>query len=97
MSCRLTVRHLEGISRSPTRDVLKGLQAILVQRLRFSEGQPVGRESLDSLDFIEMSLGIEERFGVLIEEADLAAHFPSLDALADYVCLRLGMKHGGLW
>jgi len=94
MSCRLTATHLDRISRSPTRDVLVALQSILVHRLHFAEGHVVRRESLDSLDFIEMSLGIEERFAVLIEEADLAAHFPSLDALADYVCLRLRMKHG---
>jgi acyl carrier protein len=92
MSCRLAVTHLDGISGSPTREVLMGLQSILVERLRFAEGQVVGREHLDSLDFIELSLGIEERFGVLIEEADLSAHFPSLDALADYVRARLGMK-----
>jgi acyl carrier protein len=49
-----------------------------------------GSLGLDSLDFIEVSLGIEERFGVVMDEReDLAPHFQSLGTLARYIESRL--------
>jgi acyl carrier protein len=45
---------------------------------------------LDSLDFIELSIALEERFGISIDESqDLAPHFQSLDTLSRYVTSRL--------
>ena len=45
-----------------------------------------GSLGLDSLDFIELSVGIEERFGIVIDEReDLTDEFLSLQSLARFV------------
>lgn len=83
-------------------DVLDELKAVLVTRLRFdprrvadvSRATPLprgidGSLGLDSLDFIELSLAIEERFGVVMEDTeDVVRHFASLDALCRFVAER---------
>jgi acyl carrier protein len=85
------------------KEVLDELKTILVTRLKFDPRRaaetsaltplPKGVEGsigLDSLDFIELSLAIEERFGIPMDESeDLAAHFASLDALSRFVAARL--------
>jgi acyl carrier protein len=39
-----------------------------------------------SLDFIELSVAMEERFGIVIDEAEsLTDEFPSLDSLSRFV------------
>jgi acyl carrier protein len=49
-----------------------------------------GSLGLDSLDFIEMSMAIEERFGFVIDETqELEKHFESLGALVAYVTLHM--------
>jgi acyl carrier protein len=83
--------------------VLDELRLILTERLRFDPARasavtpdtslPKGVEGslgLDSLDFIEVSLGIEDRFGIVIDEReDLAPHFQSLGTVASYIVGRL--------
>jgi acyl carrier protein len=83
--------------------VLEGLKDIMVERLKFEpsrlpELSPAtvlpknieGSLGLDSLDFIELSIGIEERFGFVIDETqDLEAHFHSLGTLVEYVKSRM--------
>ena len=85
-------------------EIFEQLKTILVERLKFdlpraaeltlATSLPKGVDGslgLDSLDFIEISLGIEERFGVVMDEReDLAPHFQSLGTLAGYVSSRLG-------
>jgi len=82
-----------------TDKVLEELKDIMVERLKFEPGRlaeltlatvlPKGIEGslgLDSLDFIEMSVAIEERFGFVIDETqDLEAHFESLGSLVEYI------------
>lgn len=84
------------------KEVLDELRAILVTRLKFDAARiaditmettlPKGLEGslgLDSLDFIELSSAIEERFGIVIDESeDLAPHFQSMDALSRFVCIK---------
>ena len=79
--------------------VLEELKDIMVERLKFEPSRvpdlslatalPKGIEGslgLDSLDFIELSVGIEERFGFVIDEAqDLEAHLQSLGTLVEYI------------
>jgi acyl carrier protein len=79
--------------------VLAELKDIMVERLKFEPSRLPelslatvlprdleGSLGLDSLDFIELSIGIEERFGFVIDEAqDLEAHFQSLGTLVEYV------------
>jgi acyl carrier protein len=86
------------------KEVFDELKTILVARLKFdprraaevTEGTalPKGIEDsigLDSLDFIELSLAIEERFGVVLDESeDLTAHFASFDTLSRFIAGRLG-------
>jgi acyl carrier protein len=83
--------------------ILEALKDILVERLRFEPSRLPGLSlatmlpkniegslGLDSLDFIELSIGIEERFGFVIDESqDLEAHFQSLGTLVEYVSSRI--------
>ena len=83
--------------------VLEELKDIMVERLKFEPSRLPdlslatvlpkdmdGSLGLDSLDFIELSIGIEERFGFVIDEAqDLEAHFQSLGPLVEYIRSRL--------
>jgi acyl carrier protein len=83
--------------------ILEALKDILVERLRFEPSRLPGLSlatmlpkniegslGLDSLDFIELSIGIEERFGFVIDESqDLEAHFQSLGTLVEYVSSRM--------
>ena len=83
--------------------VLEELKDIMVERLKFAPSRLPdlslatvlpkdieGSLGLDSLDFIELSIGIEERFGFVIHETqDLAPHFQSLGTLVEYIKSRL--------
>ena len=84
------------------KEILDELRSILVSRLRFEPRRaadvtletplPKGVEGsigLDSLDFIELSIAIEERFGIAMDESqDLTPPFASFDALCRYVAAR---------
>jgi acyl carrier protein len=84
------------------RAIVGELRDIVVKRLRFDPARltaltletplPKGVDGslgLDSLDFIELSIALEERFGIVIEEGeDVAAHFATLGALVRFVSLR---------
>jgi acyl carrier protein len=90
------------MERLEPKEIVDELRAILVARLRFdprraadiAQETPLpkgidGSVGLDSLDFIELSIAIEERFGIVMDEAqDLAEHFASLDTLSRYVAAR---------
>lgn len=79
--------------------ILDELRDIIVKRLRFDPKAvaaitpemplPKGVEGslgLDSLDFIELAIALEERFGVVVQEGeDVQAHFGTLGALARFV------------
>jgi acyl carrier protein len=85
------------------KEVLDELKAIVVERLRFDPRRaaemtldtllPKGVEGslgLDSLDFIELSVALEERFGVVIEEGeDLVDEFLSMDSLSRFILARM--------
>jgi acyl carrier protein len=84
------------------KEIVDELKAILVARLKFEPRRAAeiagdtplakgvdGSIGLDSLDFIELSIAIEERFGIAMEDAqDLAEHFASLDTLSRFVAAR---------
>jgi acyl carrier protein len=79
--------------------ILDELRDIIVKRLKFAPATlaaataetslPKGIEGslgLDSLDFIELSIALEERFGVVVQEGEaVEAHFATLGALARFV------------
>ncbi len=85
-------------------EVIEELRAIVVERLRFDPKRaaemtlqttlPKGVEGslgLDSLDFIELSVALEERFGLVLDESqDLSAEFRSLDSLSRFILARTG-------
>jgi acyl carrier protein len=85
-----------------TDKVLEELKDIMVERLKFDPSRlpeltvatllpknVEGSLGLDSLDFIEMSIAIEERFGFVIDETqDLEAHFQSLGTVVEYIRAR---------
>lgn len=82
--------------------IIGELRDIIVKRLRFDPSRlgaltletplPKGVEGalgLDSLDFIELSIALEERFGIVIQEGeDVAANFGTFGALARFVAAR---------
>jgi acyl carrier protein len=84
------------------KEVFDELKAILVSRLKFDPRRiadlametplPKGVDGaigLDSLDFIELSIAIEERFAVPMEESeDLVPHFASFDTLCRFIAER---------
>lgn len=81
------------------KEVMDELKAILVERLKFdprraaemSADTPLpkgveGAVGLDSLDFIELSIALEERFGIVIQEGeDVATNFGTFGALVRFV------------
>ena len=86
------------------KEVFDELKAILVARLKFdprraaevAETTPLpkgveGSIGLDSLDFIELSIAIEETFDVVLDESEeLTAHFASFETLARFIVSRRG-------
>ena len=82
--------------------ILDAVKVLLVERLRFDPTRAAdltldtslpkgidGSLGLDSLDFIELAMGIEERCGVMIDDQeDLAPHFKSVGALVDFITSR---------
>ncbi len=85
-------------------EVLDKLKAILMVRLRFDPHRAAqitlettlpktveGSLGLDSLDILELLLGIEEEFKIVIDEReDLTAEFFSLDSLSRFVLSKAG-------
>jgi acyl carrier protein len=83
--------------------VLDVLKSILVERLRFEPARAAdtgfettlpkgvdGSLGLDSLDFIELSVAIEESFGFAMDDPeDLAPHFESFATLTRYITSRM--------
>ena len=83
------------------RAILGELRDLIVKRLKFDPKTvaavtpetplPKGVEGslgLDSLDFIELSIALEERFGVVVEEGEaVEVHFATLGALARFVAI----------
>ena len=81
------------------KEILDELKVIIVERLKFDSRRaaemtadttlPKGIEGSlgrDSLDFIELSVAMEERFGIVIDEGqDLADEFRSLDSLSRWI------------
>jgi acyl carrier protein len=88
------------------KEVLDELKVIAVERLRFDPRRAAemtldttlpkdvdGSLGLDSLDFIELSVAIEERFGIVIDERqDLTQEFLSLDSLSRFILGKLGQE-----
>jgi acyl carrier protein len=89
-----------------TDKVLDELKDIMVERLKFDPSRlpeltaatllpknVEGSLGLDSLDFIEISIAIEERFGFVIDETqDVEAHFQSLGTLVEYIRARMAER-----
>jgi acyl carrier protein len=85
------------------KDILESLRTIMVERLKFDPARAAdvtaatalpkgidGSLGLDSLDFIEISVAIEEQFGFAMDESqDLEPHFASAGTLVDYITSRM--------
>lgn len=80
-------------------EILAALRDVLVTRLKFDRHRVTemsietplpkgidGSIGLDSLDFIELGIAIEERFGITMDESqDLTGHFASFDTLCRFI------------
>ena len=85
------------------KEALDDLREIFVKRLKFDPRRAAemtmemplakgvaGAIGLDSLDFIELGIAIEERFGIVIDESqDLAEHFATLETLCRFIAERV--------
>jgi acyl carrier protein len=81
------------------KEIKDELAALLVSRLKFEPARaeavtfetplPKGVDGsigLDSLDFIELGIAIEERFGIVMDESqDLAQHFATMETLCHFI------------
>jgi acyl carrier protein len=86
------------------KEVFDELKTILVTRLKFDPRRAAevdmetplakgvdGSIGLDSLDFIELAIAIEERFAIGLDESqDLTEHFASFDTLCRFITARAG-------
>ena len=84
------------------KEIKDELTGLLVSRLKFEPERAAavafdtplpkgvdGSIGLDSLDFIELGIAIEERFGIVMDESqDLAQHFASMETLCRFVAER---------
>lgn len=84
------------------KEVLDELKGLFITRLKFEPPRladvaldtplPKGVEGsvgLDSLDFIELGIAIEERFGIVMDESqDLTEHFASFETLCRFIAER---------
>ena len=85
------------------KEVLDELKVLLVSRLKFDPARVAdlsmetalpkgvdGAIGLDSLDFIELSIAVEERFAIPMDESeDLVPHFASFDTLSRFIAGKL--------
>jgi acyl carrier protein len=83
---------------TPT-EILDELRTILVARLKFDPERagavcldttlPKGIDGslgLDSLDFIELGIAIEDRFGIVLDMSeDVTKHFASMETLTRFI------------
>lgn len=83
------------------RAILGELRDLIVKRLKFDPkvvagvtpdtALPKGVDGslgLDSLDFIELSIALEERFGLVVQEGEgVEQHFATLGALTRFVMM----------
>ena len=84
------------------KDVVDELITLFITRLKFEPARvsdvsletplPKGVDGsigLDSLDFIELGIAIEERFGIAMDESqDLTEHFASVETLCRFIADR---------
>jgi acyl carrier protein len=87
--------HPALMSETTTTDLKQRIKILLVERLRLeieadsiSDSEPLFGEGLglDSIDALELVLGIEQEFGVKIEDEEVGAQvLASIDSLADFV------------
>jgi acyl carrier protein len=83
-------------------ELIEALRELFVTRLKFEPKRvaeigldtplPKGLDGsigLDSLDFIELAVAIEDRFGIAMDESeDHAEHFASVGALCRFIAER---------
>ncbi len=84
------------------KEVMGELTTLLVTRLKFDPERAAevvfdtplakgveGSIGLDSLDFIELGIAVEERFGIVMDESqDLTEHFASVATLCRFIAER---------
>ena len=86
-----TAKAIGGVTGAPVAAIpttLSGAELTPFHRLPKGVDGSLG---LDSLDFIELSVALEERFGIVIDEGrDLTDEFLSLDSLSRFILAKTG-------
>jgi acyl carrier protein len=80
-------------------EVSSDIRALIVERLQLrvspseiQDGQALFVEGLglDSIEALEIAVGLEERFGIVVEDTeDVKRYFYSVNTLTDYVLLEM--------
>lgn len=85
----------------PNEDLIQKIKQLIIQRLKLTEMTPEMIETdaplfgeglgLDSIDALELVLGLEKEFGVVIPDAEVGKRvFQSVRTLAQYVVEQQG-------
>jgi acyl carrier protein len=85
----------------PSNDLIEKIKQLIIQRLRLTEMTPEMIETdsplfgeglgLDSIDALELVLGLEKEFGVVIPDAEVGKKvFQSVRTMAQYVLEQQG-------
>jgi acyl carrier protein len=85
----------------PSNDLIEKIKGLIIQRLRLAEMTPEMIETdaplfgeglgLDSIDALELVLGLEKEFGVVIPDAEVGKKvFQSVRTMAQYVLEQQG-------
>ena len=88
------------------KEVMDELATLLVTRLKFDPARVAavafdtplpkgvdGSIGLDSLDFIELGIAIEDRFGIVMDESqDQTEHFASVETLCRFIAERATVR-----
>ncbi len=91
----------------PKNDLIQGVKNLIIQRLKLTDVAPEAIDpdaplfgeglGLDSIDALELVLGLEKEYGVIIPDAEVGKKvFQSVRTMADYISEHQNSEHSGV-